>query len=104
MIAIITTLFIFKIIRDMRFRELESKAAVELVRSTVISKRKEQSKSTSGKFTGFAYFVVFDVRGEQMEMQILSEEQFRELRIGQKGLLQYQRKNRSLLFIHFDKD
>jgi hypothetical protein len=104
MIVIISTLFTFMIIRDIRFREIESKSAIELVRSRVIGKREVQSKRTDADSSGITYFSVFEVRGELLEMQVLSDEQFRELRIGQKGLLQYQRKNQTLLYIHFDSD
>lgn len=104
MIAIISALFSFMVMRDMQYRKIESRAAIELVRSKVIGKREEPLKSAAANLLGFTYFTIFEVRGEQVEMQILSEVQYRELRIGQKGLLQYKRKNGNLLFIHFDSD
>lgn len=104
MIVIISVLFIVMIIRDIRFQKIESKRAIELVRSRVMGKREEQSRLTEANSPDMSYFAVFEVRGELLEMQVLSEQQFRELRIGQKGLLQYQRKNQTLLYIHFDSD
>lgn len=104
MIVIISTLFVVMIISDIRYRRVESKAAIELVRSKVIGKREEQSNHTNANPPVISYYAMFEVRGELLEMQVLSEQQFRELRIGQKGLLQYQRKNRTLLYIHFDYD
>lgn len=101
MIVIISVLFIVMIIRDIRFQKLENKRAIELVRSRVMGKREEQAKFNS---PNVSYFVVFEVRGELLDLEVLAEQQFRELRIGQKGLLQYQRKNQTLLYIHFDCD
>ena len=101
MIAIISTLFALMLYRDYQIRRREEKIAIEIVRAKVIGKRVETIDPARRIPKVTLYFVTFDIRGEAVEFSIKSDVRYEELRIGQEGILHFQRKKWNTMFIAF---
>lgn len=101
MVVIISTLFVLMLYRDYQIRRREEKMTVEIARSKVIGKREENIEPARRIPKITLYYATFDIRGEEVEFPIKSDVRYKELRVGQEGLLHFRRKKWSTMFIAF---
>ncbi|TGU99088.1 DUF2500 family protein, partial [Mesorhizobium sp. M00.F.Ca.ET.186.01.1.1] len=82
-------------------KQPKNKKVIE-VNFKITNKKVDEWKSSPTSPTAKDYYVSFDVSGELLEIKLANIEQFNHLTIGEGGILTYQKKRFTTVFVSFE--